>query len=195
MWWLLCVALTLSPRTLSEKPQHWRGLDLCVSVFVECLNVSEMYVHIYARSAYLLTPLLQTSLAFSRLWHHVDARERVLGGLARSIAVTLMGKHKPVYDQSRDVGDYVVVTNAEHITVTGQKAEKKLYRHHTMYPGGLKEIPFKTMMQTKPEQILRRAVSGMLPKNKLRERRLERLKIFPNDVHPYEANIVKRYRA
>ena len=89
--------------------------------------MSEMYVHIYARSAYLLTPLLQTSLAFSRLWHHVDARERVLGGLARSIAVTLMGKHKPVYDQSRDVGDYVVVTNAEHITVTGQKAEKKLY--------------------------------------------------------------------
>lgn len=168
---------------------------VCVSVFVECLNVSEMCVHIHARSAYLLTPPVQTSLAFSRLWHHVDARERVLGGLARSIAVTLMGKHKPVYDQSRDVGDYVVVTNAEHITVTGQKAEKKLYRHHTMYPGGLKEIPFKTMMQTKPEQILRRAVSGMLPKNKLRERRLERLKIFPNDVHPYEANIVKRYRA
>ena len=133
--------------------------------------MSEMCVHIDASSAYLLTPLLQTSLAFSRLWH------------------------KPVYDQSRDVGDYVVVTNAEHITVTGQKAEKKLYRHHTMYPGGLKEIPFKTMMQTKPEQILRRAVSGMLPKNKLRERRLERLKIFPNDVHPYEANIVKRYRA
>lgn len=134
-----------------------------------------------------------TTLAFARVWHHVDARERVLGGLARSIAVTLMGKDKPVYDPSKDVGDYVVVTNAEHITVTGQKAEKKLYRHHTMYPGGLKEIPFKTMMQTKPEQILRRAVSGMLPKNKLRDRRLERLKIYPNEVHPYEANIVKRY--
>ncbi len=111
------------------------------------------------------------------MWHHVDASERVLGKLAERIAIVLMGKHKPVYDQSRDVGDYVVVTNAEHITVTGQKAEKKLYRHHTMYPGGLKEIPLKTMMQTKPEQILRRAVSGMLPKNKLRERRLERLKI------------------
>ena len=134
-----------------------------------------------------------TTLAFARVWHHVDARERVLGGLARSIAVTLMGKNKPVYDPSRDVGDYVVVTNAEHITVTGQKADKKLYRHHTMYPGGLKEIPFKTMMQTKPEQILRRAVSGMLPKNKLRDRRLERLKIYPNDAHPYEANIIKRY--
>jgi len=150
--------------------------------------------------AALFLPLLpmsqrvgNTTLAFARVWHHVDARERVLGGLARSIAVTLMGKNKPVYDPSRDVGDYVVVTNAEHITVTGQKAEKKLYRHHTMYPGGLKEIPFKTMMQTKPEQILRRAVSGMLPKNKLRDRRLERLKIYPNDVHPYEANIIKRY--
>jgi len=83
--------------------------------------------------AALFLPLLpmsqrvgNTTLAFARVWHHVDARERVLGGLARSIAVTLMGKNKPVYDPSRDVGDYVVVTNAEHITVTGQKAEKKL---------------------------------------------------------------------
>ncbi|KAL4403041.1 54S ribosomal protein L23, mitochondrial [Malassezia pachydermatis] len=134
-----------------------------------------------------------TSLAFARVWHQVDARERVLGRLARSIAVTLMGKHKPMYDPAVDAGDYVVVTNASHIAVTGKKAEQKLYRHHTMYPGGLKEIPFKDMLQNKPEQIIRRAVSGMLPKNKLRERRLERLKIFPGEAHPYEANIVKRY--
>ncbi|PKI83629.1 54S ribosomal protein L23, mitochondrial [Malassezia vespertilionis] len=134
-----------------------------------------------------------TSLAFSRMWHHVDARERVLGHLARSIAVTLMGKHKPLYDPAVDAGDYVVVTNASHIAVTGKKADQKLYRHHTMYPGGLKEIPFNTMLQKKPEEIIRRAVSGMLPKNKLRDRRLERLKIFPDDTNPYEANIVKRY--
>ncbi|WFD38771.1 54S ribosomal protein L23, mitochondrial [Malassezia japonica] len=134
-----------------------------------------------------------TSLAFSRIWHHVDARERVLGRLARSIAVTLMGKHKPVYDPAVDAGDYVVVTNASHVAVTGKKAEQKVYRHHTMYPGGLKEIPFKAMLQSKPEEILRRAVSGMLPKNKLRERRLERLKIFSDSTHPYEENIVKRY--
>jgi len=120
----------------------------------------------------------------------VDARERVLGRLARSIAVTLMGKHKPIYDPAVDAGDYVVVTNASHIAVSGRKAEQKLYRHHTMYPGGLKEIPFKAMLQSKPEEILRRAVSGMLPKNKLRERRLERLKIFPGESHPYEAKYV-----
>lgn len=127
----------------------------------------------------------KTSLAFARLWHHVDARERVLGRLARSIAVTLMGKHKPIYDPAVDAGDYVVVTNASHVAVTGRKADQKVYRYHTMYPGGLKEIPYKAMLQTKPEQILRRAVSGMLPKNKLRERRLERLKIFPGETHPY----------
>ncbi|CCU99663.1 unnamed protein product [Malassezia sympodialis ATCC 42132] len=131
-----------------------------------------------------------TSLAFARVWHQVDARERVLGRLARSIAVTLMGKHKPIYDPAVDAGDYVVVTNASHIAVTGRKAEQKLYRHHTMYPGGLKEIPFKAMLQSKPEEILRRAVSGMLPKNKLRERRLERLKIFPDESHPYGAKYV-----
>lgn len=116
----------------------------------------------------------------------MDARERVLGRLARSIAVTLMGKHKPVYDPAVDAGDYVVVTNASHVAVTGKKTEQKVYRHHTMYPGGLKEISFKAMLQSKPEEILRRAVSGMLPKNKLRERRLERLKIFSDSTHPYE---------
>ncbi|WFD47922.1 54S ribosomal protein L23, mitochondrial [Malassezia furfur] len=104
-----------------------------------------------------------------------------------------MGKHKPIYDPAVDAGDYVVVTNASHIAVTGRKDEQKLYRHHTMFPGGLKEIPYKTMLQKKPEEIIRRAVSGMLPKNKLRERRLERLKIFSDSTHPYEENFVKRY--
>ncbi|WFD32279.1 54S ribosomal protein L23, mitochondrial [Malassezia sp. CBS 17886] len=136
-----------------------------------------------------------SSLAFARVWHHVDARERILGHLARSIAVTLMGKHKPVYDPAVDNGDYVVVTNSSHIAVTGRKDEQNVYRHHTMYPGGLKETPFKAMLQKKPDEIIRRAVSGMLPKNRLRDRRLERLKIFPDAVHPYEANIVKRYGA
>lgn len=95
----------------------------------------------------------QTSLAFARVWHHVDARERILGRLARSVAVTLMGKHKPIYDPAVDAGDYVVVTNASHIAVTGKKADQKLYRHHTGYPGGLKEIPYKSMLQNKPEEV------------------------------------------
>ena len=119
-------------------------------------------------------------------WIHIDAEGVVVGRLATFIANRLRGKHLPTYTPHVDCGDYVVVTNASHIAVTGRKDEQKLYRHHTMFPGGLKEIPYKTMLQKKPEEIIRRAVSGMLPKNKLRERRLERLKIFSDSTHPYE---------
>ncbi len=97
----------------------------------------------------------------------------MLGPLAVNIAKLLMGKHKPIYDQSKDLGDYVVVTNAKQVVVTGRKADQRVYRHHTMYPGGLKEIKYKEMMERKPEEIIRKAVSGMLPKNTLRDRRLE----------------------
>ncbi|KAG2013009.1 mitochondrial 54S ribosomal protein YmL23 [Coprinopsis cinerea AmutBmut pab1-1] len=122
-----------------------------------------------------------TTLAYARVWHHVDASDRVLGKLAERIALVLMGKHKPIYDPSIDCGDYVVVTNARSVKVTGKKEEQLLYRKHTMFPGGLKETPYKTMQERKPDEIIRHAVSGMLPKNKLRDRRLERLKIFPGD--------------
>lgn len=163
------------------------------------------------------------------MWHHVDASDRVLGKLAERIAIVLMGKHKPIYDPggtllsltwrarkpkplSVDCGDYVVVSNARKIKVTGNKAEQLVYRHHTMFPGGLKEIKYKDMMAKKPDevrgnvilsvfpeahvvaQIIRQAVSGMLPKNKLRERRLERLRIFADDdIGAFQHNIVKRW--
>ncbi|KAK0547664.1 54S ribosomal protein L23, mitochondrial [Tilletia horrida] len=134
-----------------------------------------------------------TALAFTRVWHHVSAKDRVLGSLAASIATTLMGKHKPTYDPSVDNGDYVVVTNARAVVVTGKKADQIVYRHHTMYPGGLKERTYQHVMQTKPDEIIKKAVSGMLPKNKLRQRRLDRLKIFPGEEHPYTSNIARRY--
>lgn len=89
----------------------------------------------------------------ARTWHHVSARNATLGKVAVDIATKLMGKHKPIYDQSADHGDYVVVTDARHVHVTGRKSEQKLYRHHTMYPGGLKEIPYSEMMQRKPDQV------------------------------------------
>ncbi|KAG6845517.1 hypothetical protein H0H87_007761 [Tephrocybe sp. NHM501043] len=120
-----------------------------------------------------------TALAYARVWHHVDASDRVLGKLAERIALVLMGKHKPIYDPSVDCGDYVIVTNSRNIKVTGRKEEQLLFRKHTMFPGGLKETPYKVMKERKPDEIIRHAVSGMLPKNKLRERRLERLRIFP----------------
>lgn len=135
----------------------------------------------------------RTGVGFVRLWRHVDARDQVLGRLATLIAQTLMGKHKPIFDPRIDVGDYVVVTNARHVQVTGKKAEQKIYYSHSQYPGGLKATPYKQLMTQNPTVILRKAVSGMLPKNKLRDRRLERLHIFPDDDHPYEANLYKDY--
>ncbi|KAL6307050.1 60S ribosomal protein L23 [Sparassis latifolia] len=135
-----------------------------------------------------------TALAYARVWHHVDASERVLGKLAERIAIVLMGKHKPIFDPSVDCGDYVVVTNARKVKVTGRKADQLVYRHHTMFPGGLKEIPYDIMMKRKPDEIIRQAVSGMLPKNKLRERRLERLRIFEDaDMGVFKHNIIKRW--
>ncbi|KAI7897503.1 50S ribosomal protein L13 [Cokeromyces recurvatus] len=134
-----------------------------------------------------------TALAYARVWHVVDAKQKVLGRLATNIATTLMGKHKPIYDPAADCGDYVVVINAKDILVTGKKVEQKLYRHHTMHPGGLKEIKFKDLQAKDSTEPLRKAVSGMLPKNRLREVRLDRLKIFEGSEHPYEANILKRY--
>ncbi|RIB07502.1 ribosomal protein L13-domain-containing protein [Gigaspora rosea] len=134
-----------------------------------------------------------TALAYVRAWHLVDAKQRILGRMSANIATTLMGKHKPIYDPASDCGDYVVVINAKEVAVTGKKAEQKLYRHHSGYPGGLKTISYKIMLEKKPDEIIRKAVSGMLPKNRLRYRRLNRLFIFPDDKHPYEKNILKYY--
>ncbi|EPQ58867.1 60S ribosomal protein L23 [Gloeophyllum trabeum ATCC 11539] len=136
-----------------------------------------------------------TALAYARVWHHVDASDRILGKLAERIAIVLMGKHKPIYDPSVDCGDYVIVSNASKVRVTGRKEEQKVYRKHTMFPGGLKEVKYKDMMVKKPDEIIRQAVSGMLPKNKLRDRRLERLRIFEGpDMGRLGANIVRRWQ-
>ncbi|EIW76266.1 60S ribosomal protein L23 [Coniophora puteana RWD-64-598 SS2] len=142
-----------------------------------------------------------TALAYARAWHHVDASERVLGKLAERIAIVLMGKHKPIYDKSCtskvftvDCGDYVVVTNVKDIQVTGRKDEEIVYRRHTRFPGGLKERPYKEVMETKPSDVLYHAVSGMLPKNRLKDRRLARLKVFGgSNPGIYKANIMKRW--
>ncbi|THU87468.1 60S ribosomal protein L23 [Dendrothele bispora CBS 962.96] len=109
-----------------------------------------------------------TALAYARAWHQVDATDRILGKIAEKIALC------PV-----DSGDYVIVTNCKKIRVSGRKDEQLVYRKHSMYPGELKKTPYQDMMRKKPEEIIRHAVSGMLPKNKLRDRRLERLRIFP----------------
>ncbi|KAJ7598929.1 50S ribosomal protein L13 [Mycena floridula] len=135
-----------------------------------------------------------TALAYARVWHSVDATDRILGKLAERIALVLMGKHKPIYDPSVDCGDYVIVSNCTKVKVTGRKDQQFMYRKHTMYPGGLQEVVYKDMMVKKPEEIIRHAVSGMLPKNKLRDRRMERLRIFPGpDLGILNSNILRSW--
>ncbi|KAI3648847.1 hypothetical protein MP228_006701 [Amoeboaphelidium protococcarum] len=139
------------------------------------------------------TPVGKTGIAFARLWHLADAKGQVLGRLARGVATTLMGEHKPIYDPSNDCGDYVVVINARHIVVSGNKLDTKKYRSHSGYAGGITEVSLERMMRDNPEQVIRKAVYGMLAKNQLRQKRINRLLIFPDDKHPYAQNIAKFY--
>ena len=120
-------------------------------------------------------------------WHFVDARGQVVGRLATEIVRVLTGKHKPTYLPYIDSGDHVVVTNARHVVLTGQKMDKKLYRWHTGYPGGLKERTAKEMLDRNPNNILRKAVNGMLPKNRLRKMRDRKLYIYSDEDHPHES--------
>ena len=121
-----------------------------------------------------------------RDWYVVDATGKTLGRLASEIAKILMGKHKPTYTPHVDNGDFVVVVNAEKIFVTGKKLDKKIYYKHTGYMGHLKETTLKEMLQKKPEEVIKLAVRGMLPKNKLRKRRMKRLKIFVWSEHKFK---------
>lgn len=121
-----------------------------------------------------------------RHWHIIDLKGEILGRSASEIAQILIGKSKAYYSPNLDCGDYVVAINAKEIKLTGKKAANKLYRHHTGYPGGFREITFDQLMAKDPRIAIKKAVSGMLPKNKLRSNRLKRLKIFTNDKHTYK---------
>lgn len=134
-----------------------------------------------------------SAVALTKVWHHVDvaADKRTLGRLASSIALTLQGKHKPTFSPNRDHGDYVVVTNCSHMKVTGNKLQDKTYWSHTTRPGSLKLVPMERMIANKGYgDILKRAVKGMIPKNKLRLVRMDRLKVFDGDEHPYKQNLI-----
>jgi large subunit ribosomal protein L13 len=126
-------------------------------------------------------------LGVERKWYVVDAEGRTLGRLATEIAKILRGKNKPQYTPHVDVGDFVVVVNAEKVVVTGRKAEQKVYRRYSGYPGGLKETSYARMMERRPEEILRRAVYGMMPKTRLARRQMVKLKIYAGPEHPHAA--------
>jgi len=122
-----------------------------------------------------------------RSWLLVDAENQVLGRLATQVATLLRGKHKPTFTPSMDNGDFVVVVNAEKIRLTGRKADQKIYYRHSNYPGGLKRTPFKIMLQKHPDRIIRLAVKGMLPRNRLSRHVLLKLKIYAGPNHPHTA--------
>ncbi|KAG8631456.1 hypothetical protein KVT40_000596 [Elsinoe batatas] len=136
----------------------------------------------------------RTRLAYSRAWHLVDLSTdpRPLGRVASSIALTLMGKNKPIWNPSTDCGDYVVAVGCHDVHTTGKKRFQKKYYSHTTRPGSLKEITMDKMIgKWGGSEVLRRAVRGMLPKNRLRDERMARLKTFEGHIHPYKPNILK----
>ena len=122
-----------------------------------------------------------------REWYVVDAEGKTLGRLSTRIADTLRGKDKPQYTPHTDTGDFVVVVNAEKIAVTGNKMDEKMYYRHSGYPGGLKERTLREQLERRPTDVLRKAVKGMLPRNRLARQQLLKLKIYAGPEHPHEA--------
>ena len=120
-------------------------------------------------------------------WWLVDAEGLTLGRLATEVAVRLRGKHKPIFTPFLDTGDHVIVVNAAKVRMTGAKHQDKMYRHHTGYPGGLKEVPAGKLLASKPERVLESAIKGMLPRGSLGRQMGRKLKVYAGDKHPHEA--------
>jgi large subunit ribosomal protein L13 len=122
-----------------------------------------------------------------RSWHIVDANGKTLGRLATVVATVLKGKNKPIYTRHVDTGDFVIVVNADKVHMTGKKLDQKVYYSHSGYPGGLKAVTAGTLMKSKPEEIIKMAVEGMLPKTRLGKQMLSKLKVYAGDKHPHAA--------
>jgi large subunit ribosomal protein L13 len=135
---------------------------------------------------------MQKPADVKRQWHLLDAKGQVLGQVATQAAKLLIGKDKATFTPHVDGGDYVVVINARQVAVTGKKEQDKMYYRHSGYPGGLKETNLANLRQKSPERIIEIAVKGMLPKNKLQKPRLNRLKVFASNDHPYQDKLVAK---
>ena len=122
-----------------------------------------------------------------RNWYVVDAEDMVLGRLSSQVAAILRGKHKPTYTPHVDTGDHVIIVNAAKVRLTGRKLDQKKYYHHTGYPGGLKETTLRELRAKKPEEIIRHAVKGMMPKGKLGRQMFKKLKVYAGPEHPHTA--------
>ena len=127
-------------------------------------------------------------------WWLVNADGRILGRLATEVADLIRGKRKPQFTSHLDTGDFVVVVNAEKIKVTGRKLDQKKYYHHSLYPGGIKEITLKDLLAKKPEEVIKKAVWGMVPKGKLGRALYKKLKVYRGPSHPHEAQNPQEYK-
>lgn len=125
-------------------------------------------------------------------WYVIDAEDQVLGRVASKVAAVLRGKHKPEYTPSVDCGDYVIVINASKVKVTGGKESKKIYSHHTGYPGGLRETTFEELIEKHPERPIEIAVKGMLPKGALGRQMFKKLRVYPGAEHNHEAQMPEK---
>ncbi len=132
-----------------------------------------------------------SSKEIKRVWRVMDAKDQILGRFATEVAKVLIGKDKVTYSTHMDSGDSVVILNSEKVRVTGRKASQKVYRSHSGYPGGFRERKFQKVMSEHPERILENAIKGMLPDNKLKDKRMGRLRVVVGDKNPYSDKIEK----
>jgi len=122
-----------------------------------------------------------------RKWYVIDATDKPLGRLASEVAKILRGKHKPIYTPHVDTGDHVIIINAQNVMLTGKKLDQKMYRHHSLHPGGLKETPYRKFLAQKPEKAIYEAVRGMLPHNSLGRKMIKKLRIYRGAEHRHQA--------
>lgn len=143
--------------------------------------------HIDRKEGNMMKTYMANAQTVDSKWFVVDADGHTLGRLASEVAKVLRGKHKPTYTPHVDTGDHVIIINAEKIKLTGKKLDQKFYRHHTGYPGGLKEISYRELLDKKPERLLELAVKGMLPKNKLGRQMIRKLRVYAGPEHHHDA--------
>jgi len=128
-----------------------------------------------------------------RKWYLIDAGGKILGRLASEVAKILRGKHKPIFTPHVDTGDFVIIINANKVVLTGNKWKNKEYYHHTGYPGGIKSITAKKLLEKRPEALLEHAIKGMLPKNKLGRAMFKKVKVYASEEHPHDAQMPEVY--
>ena len=134
-----------------------------------------------------MSSFIQKPAEVERKWYVVDAEGKTLGRMASAVAAILRGKNKPTYTPHVDCGDYVIIINADKVAVTGKKRQEKIYKRHTGYPGGLRELTFEQLMEKHPEEVVRHAVKGMMPNGKLGRQMFKKLKVYAGAEHPHTA--------